>query len=361
MEKVIFQTATLLDIKAITTFGINAKPNSISPIGFFGTGLKYAIAVLCRENCKVTIHIGTSTYEFNKNTQNFRDKSFDFIEMVKGTGEIIDLPFTTELGKNWELWQAFRELYSNTLDEDGSIFSREEPIQLENYTMIIVEGENFLAEYENKDTIFLREGNKDFTSVTVQMLECESKHLYYRSMRALDLARESLYTYNILTTLELTEDRTIKYVWMAERVIAHYIAVTCTDESVIEKVLSADENTFEGKLDFGDVYATSSGPFARVYHRLGKNIQNESVRRYFGSYGLDRVKPTDYRTWQEQFLSIIRSGSYSLMPDLIELYKDDVVYLLENSAAIDAKYKELHPLIEVNDNQLDLFAEADND
>jgi len=43
-----FENDGEIDLRAISQFGINVKTGD-SPIGFFGTGLKYALAVLMRE------------------------------------------------------------------------------------------------------------------------------------------------------------------------------------------------------------------------------------------------------------------------------------------------------------------------
>jgi hypothetical protein len=46
MTSLVFRTPGVLDLRALTTFGMSSKPNSTSPIGIFGTGLKYAVAVM---------------------------------------------------------------------------------------------------------------------------------------------------------------------------------------------------------------------------------------------------------------------------------------------------------------------------
>lgn len=44
---IIFRNAGTIDPKSITTFGVSSKENP-GAIGFFGTGLKYALAILLR-------------------------------------------------------------------------------------------------------------------------------------------------------------------------------------------------------------------------------------------------------------------------------------------------------------------------
>lgn len=353
-----FVTPTLLNVKAITTFGINAKPNSTSPIGFFGTGLKYAIAVLIREDHQLEMSIGKDIITFYGDTQEFRDKQFKFIYMnyynaEKNRSKKIQLPFTTELGKTWELWQAFRELYSNTIDENGTCIEDSfVNLSTDTNTVITIVGEPFYDIFKDKDSVFLADGLKDFTNDIIQILDRPSERLYYRSMRALDLSHESKFTYNILTSLSLTEDRTIKFSWEADRIIAHYIAVNCTDEQLIEAVLSCEDDTYEGRLNFEDVYATSSGHFSRVYHKLGKDLKNKSARGYYSNYGYGRIVPEDNRTWQQRLIECLNKGVYSKAWDILELHKDEIIRLLSGEfVRVDSKEN----LVYINDNQLCLF------
>lgn len=58
---IIFHNPGELDIRAVTTFGLSVK-KSDNPIGQFGTGLKYAIAVALRHGCDVEICAGRERY-----------------------------------------------------------------------------------------------------------------------------------------------------------------------------------------------------------------------------------------------------------------------------------------------------------
>ena len=115
---------------------------------------------------------------------------------------IIDLPFTTELGKNWELWQAFRELYSNTIDEKGEVHLDTPAKAIKAKTFFSISGSAFIDEYYKIDEIFLPEGERNNTSGTVQVIKRKSNSMYYRGMRARDLELPSMFTWNILSEIE---------------------------------------------------------------------------------------------------------------------------------------------------------------
>lgn len=53
---VIFENPGEIDPRMISTFGVNVKEND-SAIGFFGTGLKYAIAILLRNHHRISIQL----------------------------------------------------------------------------------------------------------------------------------------------------------------------------------------------------------------------------------------------------------------------------------------------------------------
>lgn len=143
LKPIIFHNQGELDIRAVTTFGLSVKKND-NPIGYFGTGLKYAIAVLLREGCEIEIYSGKTQFKFYSQKDMFRGEECELIFMDGDDADHHQLPFTMALGRNWELWQAYRELYCNALDEDGGVCDKHEDAEgRENFTIINVRGEAF--------------------------------------------------------------------------------------------------------------------------------------------------------------------------------------------------------------------------
>lgn len=272
MVDVIHITPGLLDVRGFTILGLHAKPNSKNPIGKFGSGLKYAIATLLRLECSIRVFIGKTEYEFYTSQGDFRGVDYKQLRMKKREGftsrwRYIELPFTMEFGKFWKSWQAYRELESNTRDESGETFLGEfdQSKLRDDYTTIVVSGRAYEEAYMERDKVFLpnaltvREGDE-----RVQVFNEPSKHLYWRGVRVFDLEKPSVYTYNILDDMELTEDRTLKYMWDAQSKIAAYVARS-KDHKLINAVVSADaEKFFEGRLDWDYAYTTPSESFKEV-------------------------------------------------------------------------------------------------
>lgn len=352
MTYVVFETDGEIDIKSFTTFGINVKPNTDSPIGYFGTGLKYAIAILTRnDGDRVKVFIGEVEYEFYCKSQSFRGRDFDFIKMRKRKSllsrwQYIELPFTTEFGKNWDMWQAFRELESNTRDEKGSTYAQEgdEVVGESGKTKIIISNEEFVDCYKRRDEIFLPTEDRDllYSYDGVEVYQGESEHLYYRGLRVQKLENPSIYTYNFTKETDLTEDRTLKYYWYELGRIVSCI-MHCNYPLIIENVISCDPDTnFEGGLDFDQSGSVASASFLSA---VGNTVSS-------GGFLLPRVKTY----YDNQFPELankdpdveitLKKNEWLLINDVlnnIDLYK------MADSLGWEEEDEKFNPFIELRD------------
>ncbi len=276
---VLFKNKGLIDVRAITTFGISAKDeNNANPIGYFGTGLKYALAVLAREEIPITIQSGREVFNFGVRDEIVRGKAFKIVTM---NGE--SLGFTTDLGKTWQLWQAFRELYSNCIDEFGVIDSEIcAPEPDENYTQIFVEDERFVELYENRGEIFLQ-GRPLIETKTANIHGGASNNVFYRGIKIGTYKTPFMYRYNMTKHVDLTEDRTVKFDFQIRDTIVDAV-LSSQDEKFIESILTAPENTFESTLNFEDHREIMSQPFRNVaaeLHRKKPEKTNKSALHLF--------------------------------------------------------------------------------
>lgn len=252
MTTVSLTNAGLIPIEAVTTMGVSAKEGE-NPIGFFGTGLKYAVSSLLRMGHRITIWRGLDRYDFVAERGEVRGKEFDFVVMRGPEGEQ-RLGFTTHLGAKWEMWQVFREIYSNCLDEGGSLaFATIEPRA--DWTTIHVSGEAFAEAARERSKYFLS-SPPVYSGTLVDIHEGRTCGLYYRGVLVSRLPRHCGVTYNITTTIDLTEDRTLKHEWMAGSYIAHALAA-CTNPTIIQRAVGAPDG-YEAHLSFsepGEVFA----------------------------------------------------------------------------------------------------------
>lgn len=297
MRHVVFDTPGKIDIRAFTIFGASAKPNTDSPIGFFGTGLKYAVAALARHDLEMKVITPENTMVFYKQDDQFRNTEITSIRMRRDKGLFrgpgVLLPFTTQLGRTWELWQVFRELESNTRDENGQTYLVDddadilhEALVVESLepklgrTLIVVSGEPFVSEFLDRDKTFLPGGlrKRDDSTGEVQVFERKSEFIYWRGMRVYKLEKPSELTYNVLTPVDLTEDRTLKYSTLVEGDIKRWLV----SKAPAETIQAALKNTssWEGRTSWDYMYQAPS----KVFAETAAKSENAGVKRYLKGY-----------------------------------------------------------------------------
>lgn len=241
---IIFHNKGELDIRAVTTFGLSVKETD-SPIGYFGTGLKYAVAVLLREGCEIEIFAGQSKYTFGASTDQFRGQDFEKITMEGPTGSM-PLPFTLSLGKNWELWQAYRELYCNAKDEGGGVCDKHnQTTPIDGVTQVIVRGDVFAKVHASRNH-FINDDTPIFSRNGVDVIPTPG--VFLKNIRIADtIYRQPLYGYRFSSDITLTEDRTMKHAGDAERKVIEAIGA-CDDYELVHSILTAQDGTFEEQI-----------------------------------------------------------------------------------------------------------------
>ncbi len=255
---VIFHTNGPIDPRSWRLMGISAKESG-SPIGMFGTGLKYAIAVFLRLGHTFTIWSEGQTYEFTTQDIDFRGKDF---RQICCNGE--ELSFTTEYGKNWEPWQAYRELVSNTMDEGGIHFSG---APFDHGTSIIVDGEAVRECMTKHDDFFV--SNREVIAETSAIRIYEgSGTIFYRGVKV-GTVTNALHSYEVLEHLDLTEDRTIKSPGTVRCLVGRELVRNIKDAKLPRHVMTADIERWEHGLDYG--WNSWSNKFKEVASDLWKN------------------------------------------------------------------------------------------
>lgn len=240
MSKVFFCNQEPIDLNAIALMGVSVKVGD-NPIGYFGTGLKFSIATLLRTGHRVTLYRAGECIEFTSGPEMIRGEEFERVLMGSER-----LGFTTRLGRNWEPWQAYRELRCNCTDE-GGVISEVMP-EGEFGTVFEIEGEAIAQCHRNRHEIFIETMPISATD------ECgihrgHSQQAFYRGVRAHKHGAHALFTYNITAAMELTEDRTVKYAFYVPYYAARAISQS-DDEDLIEEAIIAERGTFEHALEY---------------------------------------------------------------------------------------------------------------
>jgi hypothetical protein len=236
--------------------GLSVKSSS-SAIGQFGTGLKYAIAVILRNNLSIRIHSNGVCHTFTLEQSKFRAKDFTMILWHDSlSNQTIPLPFTLDYGLNWDLWMAYRELSSNCKDESG--VERIVPLSFTPSsigTCIEVIGEPFLDLHRTKHEYFISTP-PIATTPLCDIHERTGDGLFYKGVRVGKDTTTS-FSYNVHSSVQLTEDRTILEPSSYEAEIVRAV-VQLKNRSLLSRILShrQDKGTYEGDFNYAFVFAS---------------------------------------------------------------------------------------------------------
>ena len=229
-----FSNPGVIDLEASMILGVNAKINE-NPIGKYGSGLKYAIAVLLRTGHTISVFQGNELHQFHAKKAETRGFAYEQVYLgAKALG------FTTHLGCNWEIWQALRELKSNAQDEGGEVTDIEQGPE-SGQTLIVVSGQGIMAAWENRAKYFLETPKLDsHNGVGIH----EGSGVYLQGILVADW--KTAWAYN-LTHVDLTEDRTVKDAWNVAYAITAAILVQ-EDTNYVRTIL--DEKCHEWEFNW---------------------------------------------------------------------------------------------------------------
>lgn len=252
---IVFENEGEIDIRLAMLIGVNVK-ESASAIGFFGTGLKYAIACLSRWKESIIIQSGENEFTFGVDETEIRGRSFGILTL----GSRLDranLGFTTELGKRWEPWMVYRELWCNAHDEPAArIYETDKaPKPKAGLTRILAAGEKIDEAHANKAEFILENRSPLHVVKGLEIYEGEGRRIFYRGIAVQTPEKPGLYTYNITEHLYLTEDRTAGS-WSTDPIIAKGLTLL-QDKGMIRNTLMASADRLESRLDY--CYANNPG------------------------------------------------------------------------------------------------------
>jgi hypothetical protein len=253
---IVFRNTGLIDLTAVRTLGVSVK--EAGAIGYFGTGVKFAVATILRGGGSVSLFRGKQEHRFGTLEKEVRGQPFSVVTL---DGE--ELGFTTSLGRDWEPWMAFRELACNALDEGGRYYAERYDIGeiADDETLFVVDSEEMDDAYYGRGDIIL-ESKPLYSNDYIEIRSGPASHVYYRGVRVGELARPTSQLYNVLRKVDLTEDRTIKYDWDVQDAIARGL-ITCDREDLVFPALSCGDKYIEHHLTFREGMGPSE-EFLRV-------------------------------------------------------------------------------------------------
>lgn len=234
MKYIKIKNQGVIEPQALHLIGASTKTNDSTKIGQFGSGNKYALAFFLRENYEMFIYAGLDEMKISTIKETFRDQVFQVIHI-----DSVRTSITTQMGKDWKLWQAMRELYCNALDE-GSVaieFVQDiKPVADETHFYIATRPEikQFITDFDNYFST-----NKEvlFECSVGKIVEKSGtlSNIYRKGIRCFNTKQTSSYDYDF-NYIDIDENRLVRYPWQVDEMLWDMVS-QCTDEEVILNIL----------------------------------------------------------------------------------------------------------------------------
>jgi len=228
-----------IEPQALTLMGASSKTGDSSKIGMFGSGNKYAIAYFVRNNIDLKIFTGKDEIKITTEIEKFRDVEFKVISI---NGQKTSL--TTTMGKDWELWQAIREIYCNAIDEGNHSIEVVDSIDTGS------EETHFYIEMTESVNLFMRDFDNYFTkNKTVieeneigQIMTCSDAYvnIYRKGIRCWDSKIPAAFDYNF-NDIYINESRVVDSDWRVSEALWQ-LFIRSKDNEVIERIFKKMSN-----------------------------------------------------------------------------------------------------------------------
>lgn len=318
--KVHFITPTRISLINLTTIGDSEKREDETKIGKFSSGQAYATALLLRDgvDMKISVFGGygkqpfTEYITYNTKTRycNTTHKKKDIIELhykqvfhggspnsvhdfnepSPPNGMTIETAFALQLGYNWEVWMAYRELMSNVLDEGGYVveenFDEDSFIETGEESTVITltfdENNKFYNVWQNRHLYMNFEEPLFKVSNSVEALKNNEGYLRIYKQNILvyeNKEKPSRFAWNIKFG-EIDERRILNNVYSIEQSISSAIQGTKNEEFLREIITNDFEVKEEEFLSSNSTYSNWISDNVKkvvyeVYEQYG-NVQSYS-------------------------------------------------------------------------------------
>lgn len=324
----------LLDIRLVALMGGTTKSKDTFKIGQFGTGLKYTLAYLVRNNLDFKIFVGTDEVQITTEIETIRDEKFEII-CINGQRTSI----TTRMGEDWEAWMIVRELWCNALDEGGAEYEVTSDVQThEECTTFYIQSDYLINGVVN-------EWDKYFIHNKEPMSECNTHSIYSggESLRIYkqgvliyqDTQRRALFSYDVKNA-SINELREFKGLAAAE--IAH--ALSKANEKVASYFLeNITEDHYEGDMDYewfipnwSDSWKNVIGNGKIIHHEALQTIQDRGIT--VDTDSLIVVPECVYKNLTKRFPGIGALRIASKVGEFYEKYDAETENIINQACAI---------------------------
>lgn len=277
------QSKGRIQAEAFTLLGASSKRDDNTKIGFFGSGLKYAIAYMLREKVDFKVFSDYGEIKFTLKPSNFRETQLDII-CVNGK----ETSMTTSMGVDWEPWFILREIYCNAIDEGGSSIEtvhEKQLVPVEDNTVFYIEANSEFQKIMNLWDYYFCENRKDILYYDMQENQLfvggEELIVYRKGIRCLFLKEtKCVFNYNV-GFVEINESRVIKDDWDFKYKVSEYFR-KIADVSIIQYLMKNIIGKFEydlfwhtGSMEYNPKWLEAIGEKTLVPYENAGHWQDE--------------------------------------------------------------------------------------
>lgn len=352
----------------ITTMGASVKSEDASKIGQFDSGLKYAIAILLRHNIDFSIKSGDYSYTFYTDIvmDNVTGKEkelihVDIFNIHTKESSSLQTAFAKNLGKNWELWMAIREIYSNCLDENGFVIFDSSNESYWGDTVILIELTPEIEQIIEDWELYFRKSNYIYHSNKRSVYKKKSFQPYTIYKNGIRIHLDENITNNLFVYDDLTADidemRVIRYLGGTEWDLSNMLR-SCNDVDIINTILD-NPNSYEANKLMGESKVNFSETWVKLINEryakegeftLGSSYKNCVQRDPRFSVGFKALL-RESATYGDKYITVkeVKTPSLTLV-DKIKLHFEEEnklnftgINIKEAVCVNDSKYTVAHP------------------
>ena len=335
-----------LDIRLVALMGGTTKANDKFKIGQFGTGLKYTLAFLYRNNLYFKIFAGEQEVRLHTEKEIIRNEDFEII-CINGQRTSI----TTKMGEDWLAWMIIRELWCNALDEGGALKEVSEELLGESgKTTFYIQVDNLISNVLKEwDKYFIHDRTPIFQHSLYKVYHGGNSLRFYKNGVLIfeDTNKPALYSYDI-SNADINELR--EYRGNVTQPVVYCLS-GMSAECVTNFIDSLNEKHYEHDMDWhwfqemGKGWKEAIGTGKIITQKTLQTIKDRGVK--VDEAGLIIVPESLYKMLCSSFEGIGATKVASGINDFFEDYDEKVEGRIKQGLTIlESCGYEFHPELE---------------